>query len=79
MVERDKNHPCVLIWSLGNEAGSGSNFQAMADWVHQNEPTRLVHYEGYNDVADMTSWMYPAVESVEQYGAFGKLQAAHSL
>jgi beta-galactosidase len=71
MVGRDKNHPCVLIWSLGNEAGSGSNFQAMADWVHQNEPTRLVHYEGYNDVADMNSWMYPTVESVEQYGASG--------
>jgi len=43
----------------------------MADWVHQNEPTRLVHYEGYNNVADMTSWMYPSVESVEQYGASG--------
>jgi beta-galactosidase len=71
MVERDKNHPCVVIWSLGNEAGSGSNFQVMADWVHQNEPTRPVHYEGYNDVADMNSWMYPTVESVEQYGASG--------
>ena len=69
MVGRDKNHPCVLIWSLGNEAGSGSNFKTMADWVHQNEPTRLVHYEGYNDVADMNSWMYPTVESVEEYGA----------
>lgn len=71
MVERDKNHPCVLIWSLGNEAGSGSNFQVMADWVHQNEPTRLVHYEGYNQVADMNSYMYSSVESVEQYGASG--------
>jgi beta-galactosidase len=71
MVERDKNHPSVLIWSLGNEAGYGSNFQAMADWAHQNDPTRLVHYEGYNNVADMNSWMYPKVESVEQYGAAG--------
>jgi beta-galactosidase len=71
MVERDKNHPCVLIWSLGNEAGSGSNFQAMADWAHQYDLTRLVHYEGYNNVADMTSHMYPSVESVEQYGASG--------
>ena len=71
MVGRDKNHPCVLIWSLGNEAGSGSNFQAMADWAHQNDPTRLVHYEGYNQVADMTSYMYPSVETVEQYGASG--------
>ncbi|HVO75982.1 MAG TPA: glycoside hydrolase family 2 TIM barrel-domain containing protein [Ignavibacteriaceae bacterium] len=71
MVERDKNHPCILIWSLGNEAGSGTNFRAMSDWVHQNEPTRLVHYEGYNDVADITSWMYARVESIEQYGASG--------
>jgi len=71
MVERDKNHPSVLIWSLGNEAGSGSNFQAMADWVHQNDPTRLVHYEGYNQVADINSAMYSSVESIEQYGASG--------
>ncbi len=71
MVERDKNHPSVLIWSLGNEAGSGTNFQAMADWVHQNDPTRLVHYEGYNQVADINSAMYSSVESVEQYGASG--------
>ena len=71
MVERDKNHPSVLIWSLGNEAGSGSDFQAMADWVHQNDPTRLVHYEGYNQVADINSAMYSPVESVEQYGASG--------
>jgi len=71
MVERDKNHPCVLIWSLGNEAGSGSNFQVMADWIHRRDPTRLVHYEGYNAVADIESHMYPSVEFVEQYGASG--------
>ncbi len=71
MVERDKNRPCVVIWSLGNEAGSGSNFQAMADWVHQRDPSRLVHYEGQNSVADMTSNMYPTVETVEAYGASG--------
>jgi beta-galactosidase len=71
MVERDKNHPCILIWSLGNEAGSGSNFQAMADWVRVHEPTRLVHYEQYNEIADMTSTMYAGVESVRSYGASG--------
>ena len=71
MVERDKNHPCVVIWSLGNEAGSGSNFQAMANWVHQRDPSRLVHYEGESSVADMTSQMYPTVETVEAYGASG--------
>ncbi|MFH1196616.1 MAG: glycoside hydrolase family 2 TIM barrel-domain containing protein [bacterium] len=71
MIERDKNHPCVLIWSLGNEAGSGTNFQLMANWAHQNDPTRLVHYEGYNNVADITSYMYAAVGTVAQYGASG--------
>jgi beta-galactosidase len=71
MVERDKNHPCVVIWSLGNEAGSGSNFQTMADWAHKNDPTRLVHYEGESGVADMNSTMYPTVETVAQYGASG--------
>ncbi|MEK8143635.1 glycoside hydrolase family 2 TIM barrel-domain containing protein [Streptomyces sp. M10(2022)] len=46
MVERDKNHPSVIVWSLGNEAGEGSNFQAMADWVHARDASRPVHYEG---------------------------------
>ncbi|WP_167611943.1 glycoside hydrolase family 2 TIM barrel-domain containing protein [Maribellus sediminis] len=71
MVERDKNHPCVLIWSLGNEAGSGSNFQAMADWIHAFDSSRLVHYEGYNEVADMNSYMYASVGTVESYGRSG--------
>jgi beta-galactosidase len=70
MVERDKNHPCVLIWSLGNEAGRGSNFQAMADWVHAYDPTRPVHDEQYNEIADMTSWMYPTVDNVRDYGRY---------
>ena len=71
IVERDKNHPCILIWSLGNEAGKGDNFKKMADWVHRNDPTRPVHYEGYNDVADIESHMYAKVESVEEYGKSG--------
>jgi beta-galactosidase len=74
MVERDKNHPSVLIWSLGNEAGGGSNFYAMADWVHKNDSSRPVHYEGYNQAADITSNMYPSVEDVEKYGASGSLK-----
>jgi len=74
MVERDKNRPCVLIWSLGNEAGRGSNFKAMADWVHANEPTRPVHYEGYNEVADISSYMYAGVGSVKKYGMSGSLK-----
>ncbi len=45
MVERDKNHPSVLIWSLGNESGRGPNFAAMAEWTHDFDITRPVHYE----------------------------------
>ncbi|MGC8716408.1 MAG: glycoside hydrolase family 2 TIM barrel-domain containing protein [bacterium] len=71
MVERDKNHPCILIWSLGNEAGQGDNFKRMSEWVHQNDPTRPVHYEGYNEVADIESHMYAKVEVVEEYGRSG--------
>ena len=46
MVERDKNHPCVLFWSLGNEAGDGANFEKAAAWVKSRDNTRLLHYEG---------------------------------
>ncbi len=46
MVERDKNHPSVIAWSLGNESGYGPNHAAAAAWVRQAEPTRPVHYEG---------------------------------
>jgi len=70
-VERDKNHPSVLIWSLGNEAGSGTTFKEMAEWVHEHDQTRLVHYEGDNRWADIESHMYPSVSSVEAYGKSG--------
>lgn len=46
MVERDKNHPSIIFWSLGNEAGCGPNHAAMAGWIHDYDITRLVHYEG---------------------------------
>ena len=45
MVMRDKNHPSVIIWSLGNEAGRGPNHAAMAEWIHDFDITRPVHYE----------------------------------
>ena len=45
MVERDKNHPSVIMWSLGNESGSGSNHRTMATWVHENYPGIPVHFE----------------------------------
>jgi beta-galactosidase len=46
MVERDKNHPCVIVWSLGNEAGWGDNFRATYAWIKQRDPSRPVQYEG---------------------------------
>ncbi|WP_067029961.1 glycoside hydrolase family 2 TIM barrel-domain containing protein [Streptomyces dysideae] len=45
-VERDKNHPGVISWSLGNEAGDGRNLEAMAAWIHERDPSRPIHYEG---------------------------------
>ena len=61
MVERDKNHPSVIIWSLGNEAGNGPNFEATSKWIHQRDPSRPVHYEGAGerDYVDIVSHMYP--------------------
>lgn len=46
LVERDKNHPSIISWSLGNESGSGPNLAAMAGWIRSYDPTRFVHYEG---------------------------------
>ena len=71
LVERDKNHPSVLVWSLGNEAGKGDTIAALADWVHDRDPSRPVHYEQWNAVADMVSWMYAPPEAVEEYGRSG--------
>lgn len=64
MVERDKNHPCVIVWSLGNESGYGPNHDAMAEWVRMADPTRPVHYERAYDaeIVDIVSSMYPSVE-----------------
>jgi beta-galactosidase len=46
MAARDRNHPSIIMWSLGNEAGYGPNFAAMSGWLHAFDPTRPVHYEG---------------------------------
>lgn len=69
MVHRAKNHPCILFWSLGNEAGPGENFAAAAKAVRAADPTRPVHYERGNRVADIESIMYPEVEFVQREAA----------
>ncbi|GAB7105243.1 glycoside hydrolase family 2 TIM barrel-domain containing protein [Streptomyces phaeofaciens JCM 4814] len=70
MVERDKNHPSVVIWSLGNEAGTGRGLTAMAEWIHGRDTSRLVHYEGDADCrdTDMYSRMYADHAEVERIG-----------
>ncbi|MCO5262667.1 MAG: DUF4981 domain-containing protein [Lentimicrobium sp.] len=62
MMERDKNHPSVIMWSLGNEAGPGINFEAASAALKKRDPSRPIHYERYNEVADVVSVMYPDVE-----------------
>lgn len=46
MVERDKNHPSIIAWSLGNESGHGPHHDAMAAWIRHRDPSRVIHYEG---------------------------------
>ncbi len=68
MVERDKNHPSVIMWSMGNEAGPGINFAAASAAIKARDPERPIHYERYNDVADVASTMYPDVVWFEKEG-----------
>ncbi len=70
MVRRDRNHPCVLIWSLGNESGFGRNHVAMAEWIRAEDPTRPIHYDrDYElEVTDFISFMYTPVEEVVAVG-----------
>jgi beta-galactosidase len=75
MVERDKNHPSVILWSLGNESGYGPNHDAAADWVRERDPTRPLHYEGAINrdwsggqrATDVVCPMYADVDSIEAY------------
>ena len=71
MVERDKNHPSIIIWSLGNEAGDGVNFEATSAWVHQRDPSRPVQYEqaGLKPHTDIVVPMYMRPKAVAQYGS----------
>ncbi|MGW6928786.1 glycoside hydrolase family 2 TIM barrel-domain containing protein [Lentzea sp. NPDC054927] len=70
MVERDKNHPSIVLWSLGNESHTGRNLSAMAQWTRDRDPSRPVHYEGDFDCeyVDVYSRMYASHEEVDQIG-----------
>lgn len=78
MVERDKNHPSVIIWSLGNESGFGVNHEAAAGYVRGADPSRLLHYEGAittwgqswesnHHVSDIVCPMYPEIKDIVRW------------
>ncbi|HEY8439454.1 MAG TPA: glycoside hydrolase family 2 TIM barrel-domain containing protein, partial [Candidatus Limnocylindrales bacterium] len=80
MVERDRNHPSVIAWSLGNESGIGANHEAAAAWVRRTDPSRPLHYEGAirfdwtsdQTVSDLTCPMYPSIASIAEHGRSGR-------
>lgn len=78
MFARDKNHPSVIIWSLGNESYGGTNIEKMAEHLREQDPTRLVHYEGvymYRESeasSDMESTQYIKPDGVEHYAQTSK-------
>ncbi|WP_211750066.1 glycoside hydrolase family 2 TIM barrel-domain containing protein [Paenibacillus sp. Marseille-Q4541] len=73
MLQRDKNHPSIIIWSLGNESFGGDNFIKMADFIRAQDSTRLIHYEGVfhyrasEAASDIESQMYTPPAKVEEY------------
>lgn len=73
MVERDKNHPSIIIWSLGNESGDGPNAAAVYEWTKHRDPSRPFHYEGTTShggsSADINSFMYPTPDDVKKLAA----------
>lgn len=64
LIQRDKNHVSIIIWSFGNEAFFGSNFRPMRDYARDTDSSRLLHYEGdvHAETTDMFSYMYPSLE-----------------
>jgi beta-galactosidase len=81
MVQRDRNHASVILWSLGNESGYGANHAALAGWIRKADPTRPLHYEdairiegwvdGGSPATDVVCPMYPEIAAIREYGESG--------
>jgi beta-galactosidase len=79
MAIRDKNHPSIILWSLGNESGYGDNHDAAAGWLRRYDPSRPLHYEGAlrfewwskQTVSDITCPMYPPIEGIVAHATNG--------
>ncbi|NNE12388.1 MAG: DUF4981 domain-containing protein [Ilumatobacter sp.] len=81
MVGRDRNHPSIIVWSLGNESGYGTNHDALAGWIRSADPSRPLHYEGavFHDgwvdgglpASDLVCPMYATIDSIRDYGERG--------
>ena len=71
MVERDKNHPCVIVWSMGNECGNGENFYAAYDWIKSRDTSRPVQFEQAGEApdTDIVCPMYPSINSMKDYAS----------
>ncbi len=73
IYQRDKNHPCILLWSCGNESFGGRDIYEMSQLFRRLDPTRLVHYEGvcsdrrFNETSDIESQMYTPVEKIREF------------
>ena len=80
MVQRDRNHPSIIIWSLGNESGHGANHDALYAWIKSHDPTRPVQYEGggANTAAtDIICPMYARVDQDQPHPYVPKLSLIH--
>ena len=67
MVERSKNEPSIIMWSIGNESSTGKNFELAAKYLKEKDPTRLTHYEPQRDITDTYSRMYRSIEEMKAY------------
>ncbi|WP_215225219.1 glycoside hydrolase family 2 TIM barrel-domain containing protein [Echinicola shivajiensis] len=70
-IQRDRNHPSVIFWSLGNEGGNGANFSEMYKVAKAMDRSRPIHYQGKNESADIDSHMYPSLDFMESFDKDG--------